>query len=221
MKNFIALILIFAFWFCNSQIMDMPGEFIRQKVVNRNDLSKDIDGSPFFFKDFINGTVFMADGKSYKGNIRYDAYNDEFQLKINEEIVGLLKTENSRVLLNNENYFLYNYLENGEETTGYFIELTKPSGGIKLLLHKRKKFVEAVKAQNTYAQDKPAAFKEEINYYIVVKEKLDLINLSKKSILKFLGDKKNSIDNYISEHKFKLKSEREFIDLINYYNSIN
>jgi len=202
-----------------SQLMDLPGEYIRQKVVNRN-LPSNTKGSPYYNDSFILGKVYTNENKFFEALLRYDAYNDEMQMKQNGNIIALLKFENGKVEIDNKTYEALSYTDDkGSNEIGYFENLTKP-GNTKLLLHKSKKFVEGTKAQNSYTSDKPAMFKDDINYYLNKEGTLNLIKLSKKNILKLLSDKKKELDSYVSENKLKLRDELDFVQLINFYNSL-
>lgn len=220
MKNIIcSMSLIILTFHGYSQRLDLPGEYIRQKVVGKNKLLSNVLGSPFYSESFSLGTVYTNGGKSFDAYLRYDAYNDEMQMKNNEEIIALLKLENSKVKLGNELFEVFSFLYNDSEQIGYFIILSQ-SGNTKLFKHKRKKIVEGFKAQNSYTTDKPPMFKDEISYYIMKGSKLKSVSLSKRKILELLNDKRKELDNYISEKKLKLRNEDDFIEIVNFYNTI-
>jgi len=202
-----------------SQLMDLPGEYIRQKVVGKNSLPTNVQGSPFYNEAFSEGIINTNDNKSFKAYLRYDAFNDEMQMKQNEEIIALLKFEKDEVEIDKVVYEVYSYFNEGSNENGYFINLTN-GGNTRLLLHKGKKYIEGTKAVNTYTKDKPPMFKDDISYYLMKDNSLNVVSLSKKNFLKLLEDKKSELENYISDNKLKLRDEKDFIQLINFYNSL-
>lgn len=201
-----------------AQNFELPNELVRQKVLNNN-IAKDVQGTPFYNDAFLLGTIYKNDNKSFKAYLRYDAFNDEMQMKQNEDIKALSKFENDKVEIANTIYEVQSYFKDGSDQTGYFINLTK-QGTTRLLMHKSKKFVEGVKAQNSYSTDKPPMFKDDISYYLMKNDSLNLVALSKKNVLTLLEDKKKELDTYISDNKLKLKHEDDFIQLISFYNSL-
>lgn len=219
-KSICTLSFILTFISAYSQLMDLPGEYIRQKVVGNN-LPDNVKGSPYFNEAFVTGTIFTNDNKSFKALLRYNAYNDEMQMKQNGNIIALLKFEGSRITLNGETFEVYNYTDkSGANETAYFVNLSKP-GKAQLLVHKRKKYVEGTKSETTYGVDAPATFRDEISYFLYKNDELNLLKLSKKNILKSLDDKNKELNNHISDNKLKFKKDHEpYIKLIDFYNNL-
>lgn len=220
MRRITFLLVLFQF-FSFAQKIDLPTEYIRNQSIKSRFSTIQYEGSPYLNEQFVDAEV-IVDGKDhFTKKLRYDAYSDVFELQENNnEITGLIKSANVAILMDNNLYELYKYLDDGVEKEGYFINLTKKKG-LKLLKNERKKFIEAVKAESGYDKDKPAKFVYVKNYFLK-KEGLAAVEmrLKKKSILKLLNDKEKLINSYIKKHKLKLKDEKEMIQLIDYYNTL-
>ena len=149
--------------------LDIPFQ-VRTKIIENNSIPDGVKGSPFYNDVFLLGTISTNDIKPYQAHLRYDAYNDEIQIKKDNQITALLKLDNINVEIQNEKYELLDYLKDGNITKGYFINLTE-KGTTQLLIHRGKKFVEGVKASSSYGNDKPSTFKDDIGYYLYKKMK--------------------------------------------------
>jgi len=201
-----------------SQSIELPQE-IRTKIIEKNSIPEGVKGSPFFNDEFLIGTVYANNIKPFKAYLRYDAFNDEIQMKENKKIIALLKSDSIKVEIENKFFEIHDYQDNDVFKKGFFISLTE--GGIVRLLSKHSKvFIEGSRASNSYGADRPSAFKDETDYYLNINGTLTKIELKKKDILLKLGNKKKELENYISLNKLKLKKEYDFIQLVNFYNSL-
>ena len=108
LKKVILLYFLFSFIISYSQRIDLPGEYIRQRVVGKN-IPSNLVGSQFYNEAFAIGTIYKNDSKEFSALLRYDAFNDEIQIKQNDDITSLLKVDNISVSLNNKKYKVFNY----------------------------------------------------------------------------------------------------------------
>ena len=70
-----------------SQSIELPQE-IRTKIIEKNSIPEGVKGSPFFNDEFLIGTVYANNIKPFKAYLRYDAFNDEIQMKENKKIIA-------------------------------------------------------------------------------------------------------------------------------------
>jgi hypothetical protein len=219
-KVMITIGFVFMFISSYSQKLELPGEYIRQRVLG-NKVPDNVQGSPYYNESFLRGKVYTNNNEFFETELRYDAYNDEMQMLQNGNIIALLKFEKSKIEISNEVYEAHSYTDDdGSSDIRYFINLTKPENTTKLLLCKSKKFVEGSKAQNSYTTDKPPMFRDDPSYLILKDNTISPVKLSKKKFLNFLEDKEKQIDNYISQKELNFKNEEDFVDVINFYNSL-
>lgn len=220
-KIIITIGLVFMFMSSYSQKLELPGEYIRQRVLGNN-VPNNVQGSPYYNESFLLGKVYTNnDNDFFETELRYDAYNDEMQMRQSGKIIALLKFEKSKIEISNEVYEAHSYTDE-DDSNGlrYFINLTKPENTTKLLLSKSKKFVQGIKAENSYTTDKPPMFLDETSYFLLKDNTISPVKLSKKKFLNFLEDKEKQIDTYISQKKLNFKNDEDFIDIINFYNSL-
>ena len=159
---------------------------------------------------------------TYNREIRYNAYSDFFEFKDEkDEIKSLQKSAIVTVIIEGKFFELYDYLSNNTSKEGYFEKLNR-NGKTILLKQYSKKFIDAVKANSGYQEDKPAKFVLNETYFIKKNELSPAIKiiLKKKNILRLLNDKEVLIKEYISKKKPNFKNEQEIAQLFDYYNSL-
>jgi len=199
--------------------LDLPAEYLRNNTsggVNDN-LPANLVGSPYLTDDFRRGMVYMENETPYPAMMRYNAYQDEIQVKGPNGISTLFMRDNIWAELNGETIKIETYEKGSGTAQGYFFELNK--GATRLLKKHQRVFMESVPASSSYSKEKPPRFDDEITYYLVqegvpAKE----IKLKKKDIAEVLNSQEAQA--YIKENKMKLKSEAEVLELINHLNAL-
>lgn len=216
MKKYLIL-FVFLPVIVNAQSRDIPGEYIRQRVLGKSNLPEKYSGSPYFNEKFITGTVMPESKDAFKAELRYDGYNDEMQMMQGPNLIALLKLENDKVVVAGKTYQVYNF----EGKRSYFVNLSSATEGTVLLKKLGKKYTPGQNSQDTYGVNKPASFRDDISYYIFNNKEFHQIKLSKKSFLKFFKQNKKELEAYIDSNKLRFKSEADFIGIINYYNTLS
>lgn len=245
MKKLILIIAIAASFCCFPQDTDEPVK-VRYDLpaADRDGLQSDIGreftikGSPYITEEHQKGYIINGKTKT-EALIRYNAYYDTFQvLDKNKKKAAVLKSPKIKVELNGAVYHLLTYKEtvrdkalyylpqngtnntNGNKKEGYFSAL---SDGETLLYSKTIKRIPKFKIpEHGYERFEPTTFLSFTHYY--VKRKLRpavRIKLSKKEVLLALNNKYNEIRTYIKEHKLKVKTENDVIQIISYYDSLD
>lgn len=207
---------------CFSQRIEIPYEFVRNNLNETNIPNVKYQGSPYLNKEFVEGKVTVNNDMTYNREIRYNAYSDFFEFKDEkDEIKSLQKSAIVTVIIEGKFFELYDYLSNNTSKEGYFEKLNR-SGNTILLKQYSKKFIDAVKANSGYQEDKPAKFVLNETYFVKKDELSPAIKiiLKKKNILRVLNDKEVLIKEYISKKKPNFKNEQEVAQLFDYYNSL-
>lgn len=205
-----------------SQRVELPVEFYRNSLNERQLPNKQYQGSPYLNEEFVEGKITVDNELNYKKQLRYNAYSDIFELRGDDnQINALLRSTNVTVLIDNSMFELIDYLLNNEVKEGYFEKLNRKGKTI-LLKQYRKKFIDIVKAKSSYQSDSPAKFVLDKSYFIKMNEVSPAVKiiLKKKNILSVLSDKGILVKEYISKNKLNLKNEQEVVQLFDYYNSL-
>ncbi|WP_460219772.1 hypothetical protein [Psychroserpens sp. MEBiC05023] len=202
-----------------------------QERANPIDFS-DIKGSPYLNEKFQDGQYFLNGKNQGHFYLRYNIYNDQIEIlsdaspqnmqSDNPVYDAFLKTDNSKVLLDNKTIKSYYYEdENGNSTNSYFIEVNQTDKHI-LLLRKRCVLTPAEKAATPNQADRAAKFTIYNDYYILDKDKNypQKIELKKKRFLKAFPKYTSALKDYIKKEDINLKEEDDLVKVTNFMNSL-
>ena len=198
-----------------------------QHAKARPDLEKkynDLEGNPYLTEDWVQGTVSLASGESYKDvPLKFDLVRNEplFQNSKGEAMsfVSAVRkfslinpTASEKSVLQFRNGF--KAADGGTAETFYQV-LTD---GESPLLKKISKVVTETKPFNSATTIKTF---DQVQILFIVKDGLPVkIRKDKKVVLEALGDYSAQLDEYIKTKKLNLKSEPDLIALVSYYNSL-
>ena len=179
-----------------------------------------IEGSPYFNEMYTVGETFV-NGRNVRLLMRYNAYSDQIEMKDKfQKSFNLLKRKDLAANFGGKTYKLMDYLENGVVKQGYVNPLNE---GHAILFHKPKKvFVQAEKPENGYDEYNPPVYKDVSTHYLQIGNHQAVeIALNKRQVLKYLRNEHFSdIKQYVLDNNLKLKTEKEILQLLNYYNSL-
>lgn len=228
----LTLIFLTSFSFCHAQeeestygsnqaLMDGSGAFISTIDLK----NKKAIGSPYLYKDFTVAKISATPSEIY--NIRYNAYTDEIEVKVEEDKVQNFNKNISNVVItflnDNLKFTPLNYIDvkNGL-IRGYFISLTETNQKVKLFSKKQVKYFDAKPARTSYDVDKPAEFKNMSDTYFVSIKGAYARELpsNKKDIAELFPENSKDVLEFIKKNKIKTSREADLIQLINYVNSL-
>ncbi len=190
---------------------------------NLVDLSK-AKGSPYANDDFIPGQIFFQE-KNIKidANLRYNVFNDEFEVKEDvqsENPSALIKSNDLEVFLANKRYILRPFMEKGIEKEGYFIVISEAKG-LDIYERKTKVFKEGKKAADSFHIDFPPSFTDESELYYEKNGLMVAYPKNKKDLLNLCSDHEKELTSFMKKSKINTKSNEDLIKIIDYYNSLN
>ncbi|MFD1293550.1 hypothetical protein ACFQ5N_06860 [Lutibacter holmesii] len=187
-------------------------------------LEENIVGTQYFNEDFTIGQLYM-NSKKYgkKIPLRYNAYVDDIEIELNNQISFIKKLTDLTATINNETYTLKSfYTKEDIVESGYLIELYI-TDSLKLYKQTKKVFKEGRVAQTSLTTSTPPKLVDYIYYYIQLNETVlpQKIKKSKKEISSIFPTHKTEIKKYLKENNVNIKNEASIIALCKYYSSLN
>lgn len=183
--------------------------------------SEPATGSQYFIDAFSPAKIGNSNEISI---VRYNAYSDELEVKVNEEIRVLQPTEGQIIALtNNEAAYQYvSYINKDNVRTQNHLVLINNSPNLKI--YKREKVYLQPEQHPTGGYQKykaPMYKKEDHDYYIKINDG-DIVYMptKKKDFLKMFPGKDEDIEKYMKKHKLSVSDEKELEQLGDYINTI-
>ncbi len=190
----------------------------------KNPLS-DAQGSPYTSNSFSPTALYYEDEKVGTFYYRYNALNEEIELKKSnseeETIRGLARDKELNIRPNGKKMSFKTFVTSKKRTTnGYLTELVQ---GQKYDLYKRirVKFTDATAAQNSFVKAIPARFTQFTEYYVQKNgvNRIDEIVLKKGKLMKVVdSSKKDDLNKFMKENNINLKNENDLIKVFDFLN---
>ena len=183
----------------------------------------DIEGSPYYFKDFMPGTIELANGETYNELFKYDIYADQILFKGGSVIYAIAHPELIKNVKINNLTFIYSAYKssaNDEKTEdGYFI--MENDGNGKLLVHNNMR-IQDPEPPKLYQDAKPAKFiRTSDTYYIKINDEEAIKINGKKDINSIFGSYSAQVSDYVKRQKLNLKKMDDLLRMVNFYNTLN
>lgn len=202
--------------FANDQLF----EFQREKFMRTtSDPYDDIDGSPYYFDEFLDGVVYLHNGSSIEGQYRYDIYKNQFQFKDDESVLVFAYPDSIARIDIDGNVFRYLiYYEEPMMKKSYFVEVV--NGYCNLFRKHNKVFYEA-KPPKPYQEPEPAAIRDDkVSYYFQIGDEKPVKIGKKKEFVSICGEFAPQIEEYLQQNKISLKKEADLKSLFQYLNGL-
>ncbi len=207
--------------------LNVKGQFMQdvQGNVVRSIKYTDVQGNPYLFEQWVNGTIRLGNGKSYTNvPLRYDIVSDELQYKDNKsdqalnfidpvvEFQLMPGTESGESPMIFRNGFIS---DDGTSVKAYYQVLF--DGALKLLKRNTKVIFETREYSSAITTK---TFREEEYYYLYKNNKTVRIKKDKKQVLATLADRATELETFIKSNALNLKNESDLVRLIAHYNSL-
>jgi len=186
---------------------------------------ENIEGSPYKQNAFVQTTVFYEDDNLGKVYYRYNAFNEEVEIKARnseeEPILGLGKDKKIKVMVENRPMSFKTFIDKSGNTKNGYLTLVQ-DGTYKLYKRLHINFKEVKKAPNTFVKGKPARFIQSTEYYLESEDglKIAFLELNKKKLLKLVdGEKQSTLKSFLKEQNIDLKEEKDLNKVIQFLNT--
>lgn len=184
----------------------------------------DVQGSPYFSDSWQQGSVKMRNGKAYKDvELKYDLVSDEVFFKnAKGDMLGFVDPVVEFNLLTADGTgagvlsFRNGYKPLADATSKTYYQILS-DGQTPFAKRVSKKMMESTPYSSATIVK---TFGEVTNYYIIKNGQPVKIKKDKKALFAALGDYSAELDEVIRSKKLSLKSDTDFVVLMNYYNSL-
>jgi hypothetical protein len=181
----------------------------------------DIEGSPYFEDEFVEGAVFMTSKVQFVGlPLRFNIFNDQVEFRSDDGSLMVLsvpevieKVEFGETTLE---YSVYSHLN--KIRRGFFVVLEK--GEASLYSRPRITFEDARKP-GAYSEAKPPRFiKRPDEYYIRISKEPAILISKRKDIEGLFPDHEKEIQDFIRKNRIKINQPEDLIKVVQYLNSL-
>ncbi|KGO80499.1 hypothetical protein [Flavobacterium beibuense] len=178
-------------------------------------------GSQYYNEKFMPASV---DSSKDISMVRYNAYNDEIEVEINDEVM-VLKPANNQIVQLKGNGLSYEYLQytdkEGTSKQRYLITVNKSD---KVSIYKEESIYLQPEEHPTsgYGRYKAPQFrKNDIEYYIQFNNG-EIVHMStkKKDVLSLVPGKEKEIKAFIKENKISTDEDEDLKQLANYLGTL-
>ena len=205
----------------NSDILNVvttpDGFYSKPGRVHKED--RKIDGSPYINGDQFQKVIIKDYSKNVQ-DLRYNAYQDEMEFKIGEELYNANKTEGLRVQFPTlkKTYESLTYSYDGKTKSGFLVLLVDNP---KFSLYKREKMelMGGTKSNNGFTKDANDYYEKDKDLYLIGKDKKfsKFPKNSADAAAIFSVDKKD-LDNFVKSNKINFNKEPDMIKLVEFIN---
>ncbi len=197
--------------------------FLNEYYNNRNLRSieeryEEVEGMPYLDKNFVSSILRVKSGEVFRGDLRYNIYTDEMELKSKEnKFYVIYPPEDMKEIELGSNIFIYSqFIEKSNNEKGYFLK--KADGEYKFLIKKQIVLTEAER-EEPYKAARPAKFNESPDKFFIKKGDSPAIYFKNaKDLFEIIPEKKNTIEKYLESNKIKTKKIESWIKFFNYLN---
>ena len=211
-KKTLLVLLLFPL-FLTSQNINLPTDYLRNTLSGKNNLPKNVTGSPYINENFKESTIIIQD-KEFQSKVRYNGLNDTFEIKKeNGEIKILNRVPSLKVKTQDGTYAMFKYFDDDNNKSQRFFKVLAENDNIKFIKIEGVEYNKGREAKNSYSQETPPSLKPFEEYYFIKNNiPAKKVRMRKKHILKYLDDDK--AEEYVKTNNLKLKQQEEVIKLI-------
>lgn len=185
---------------------------------------EEFSGIPYTSIDFAPTTVYFRDENM--GNIfyRYNAYNEEIEIKESPSADGVRALGRNKaiaIMVNGKPMSFKTFIDKDGRTTNGYLTTLQSSGPYTLYKRVNVKFTEGKKAENSFVKAVPSKFSHFVEYYMEVEgvDQINEIKLKNSKLVDMVNDdKKEGLKAYLKEKKLNVKNENDLISAFVFLN---
>lgn len=172
-------------------------------------------GSPYTTSAYLPSVV---TGYEKPLSLKYNAYTDEMEFKLDGKEYALSKEEYPEVFFGPEKIkYIYTSYVDKKNTVSGFLKVITESETVALYLKESVSFTPATRGGNSYSSEKPATYKKgKDRYFIKTPNQIVEVPTNRRRLADLFPDKEKEISNFISSEKISLTKEADLIKLIDF-----
>ena len=187
-----------------------------------------IKGSRFLNRNFEMGAIYSREVLKSKSYMRYDAYNDEVQIKINDSDTTnlvLRKDEDIYCVLSGKKMYYKNYYNKKKQIKGGYLFKIAETDSLILFERRLKRFKDGKEPVSSFELPVASRFVSgrELYYENKNSAKVYYLHTNKKAIFGLFNHndtKAAKIKEFISKSKLNLKEPKSVAQVFFYYNTL-
>ena len=218
LESLLLLLILFVQPNCLGQRIDLNNQFGTRYVSFNESVDAGVIGSKYIMDQFLPSKVSCFEGLAPP--IRYNAYADQMEFKIDGALYNVNKMDNCEITLLNKTYRTVNYTDDNKAVYGYLIVLSAEG---KFRLYKREKIVliPEYKATTSYQESRPATYKvDKEKFFVEVNGEIKNMPSKKKELMELITGNTETIESFLKKNKISFGDENDLIQLIKFLNSI-
>ncbi|MGG5208957.1 hypothetical protein ACQWU4_08410 [Chryseobacterium sp. MIQD13] len=205
----------------NSDILNVvttpDGFYSKPGRVHKED--RKIDGSPYINGDQFQKVIIKDYSKNVQ-DLRYNAYQDEMEFKMGEELYNANKTEGLRIQFPTlkKTYESLTYSYDGKTKSGYLVLLVDNP---KFSLYKREKMelMGGTKSNNGFTKDANDYYENDKDLYLIAKDKkFSKFPKNSSDAASIFSIDKKELDSFVKSNKINFNKEPDMIKLVEFIN---
>lgn len=182
--------------------------------------SEPANGSQYFIEQFNPAKI---DDSNELAVVRYNAYTDELEVKVNEEVKVLQPKENQVVALTNgkAKYQYITYTNKDNIVSQNYLTLVSENPNISIYKREKIQLVPEQHPTGGYQKYKAPYYKKmDAEYYIKKNGQVVPMSIKKKEILSMFPGKEKQIEAFIKENKLSVNEDADLNKLGTFLNSL-
>ncbi len=196
---------------------------MEKELYSKEDLYRNIEGSPFLNNNFADGVLITNDSIMYENvPLRYNIFKDEMEF--------LITPDDGPRIIGNPRNFLYFILDDRLFAYKAFMEKDRPvykyfeivrTGKCQVLKRKNVVYVEPQQSRGIVGSS-PAKFEERRDSYYLQFGTLSPVevNLRRRSILDAFDQKRDEIAAFVNDNNLSYRNPDDLIKMAEYYNRL-
>jgi hypothetical protein len=207
------------------EIATLLGPISQNKDKNK-DLYADFQGSPYTTNEFAMTTMFYGDENLGKIYYRYNALNEEIEIKNSlresEGIKSLSRDKKISILVDGNKMRFMTFVTSKDKTLNGYLSILSDNGQYKLFKRTNIKFTEGKAAANSFVKAVPARFSQFIEYYFQKEgvNRIDEIPLKNSKLLKLMdSSEREGLKKYLKDNSLNIKEEADLIRAFDFLNT--
>ena len=178
----------------------------------------EVEGTPYYQEEFMNGQIILNSGKVYEGPMRLNQYSRMIEIEADDGTVFSIKDahEISYIMIGDQKFV---YRPDPDDLYHTIVMESLYEGNYSLYQVRSTRF-QAATAVQAYQDAQPAKFvRNDDRFYLLHADGYSEIR-SKKSLLNVLKDKQDELKAFINIENLDVKVPADLVKIMEYYHQL-